>query len=346
MKEKTTYYDGTKLLSMQDLNGNKPEIYICTSNRSAGKTTWFNRYFLKRFKENNEKFLLLYRYKYEIDDCVDKFFKDIHGLFFPTDDFRAVNKNQIYKELIFNNKSCGYAISLNSADMIKKYSHLFSDVTRILFDEFQSENNSYLPDEIKKFISVHTSVSRGHGCQSRYVPVFMISNNVNILNPYYCELSISERLQADTKFLKGNGWVLEQGFNESAMLAQQNSIFMKAFSSNTYALYSSTRSYLYDDTAFIEKLTGASRYICTLRYDGNDYSIREYSNEGFLYCDNSVDKSYKIRVAVNADDMIPDYVMQSPSDSMVAVLRKFFNCGRFRFKNLQCKKAVINMLKY
>ena len=34
------FYDGTKLLSMTDLNGDKPEIYICTSNRSAGKTTW------------------------------------------------------------------------------------------------------------------------------------------------------------------------------------------------------------------------------------------------------------------------------------------------------------------
>ena len=29
------FYDGTKLLSMMDINGNKPEIYMCTSNRSA-----------------------------------------------------------------------------------------------------------------------------------------------------------------------------------------------------------------------------------------------------------------------------------------------------------------------
>lgn len=33
----TKYYDGTKLLSMTDLNGKKPEIFICTSNRTAGK---------------------------------------------------------------------------------------------------------------------------------------------------------------------------------------------------------------------------------------------------------------------------------------------------------------------
>ena len=31
------FYDGTKLLSLNDINGNKREIYICTFNRSAGK---------------------------------------------------------------------------------------------------------------------------------------------------------------------------------------------------------------------------------------------------------------------------------------------------------------------
>ena len=37
------YYDGTKLLSLKDINGNVPEIYICTTNRTGGKTTYFGR---------------------------------------------------------------------------------------------------------------------------------------------------------------------------------------------------------------------------------------------------------------------------------------------------------------
>ena len=340
------FYDGTKLLSMKDLNGNTPEIFLCTSNRSAGKTTWFNRYFIKRFKENNEKFILLYRFKYEIDDCVDRFFKDIKTLFYPNDDLRAISHNQIYKELLFNDKTCGYAISLNSADMVKKYSHLFSDTVRILFDEFQSENNQYLPDEIKKFISVHTSISRGQGKQSRYVPVYMLSNNVSVLNPYFCELGISERLEDNTKYLRGNGWVLEQGFNESAMLSQKNSLFMRAFEGNSYAEYSSSSSYLYNDTAFIEKLTGTSRYLCTFRFDGEEYSIREYPNAKCLYCDNSVDTSCKIKIAVNSSDMIPTYNLKTGNDTMLVTLRKYFNNGYFKFKNVKCKRAVLNMLKY
>ena len=47
-----TYYDGTKLLSMTDLTGQRPEIYLTSGNRSIGKTTWFSRYAVKDFIKN------------------------------------------------------------------------------------------------------------------------------------------------------------------------------------------------------------------------------------------------------------------------------------------------------
>ena len=70
------YYDGTKLLSMKDLDGQKPEIYICTANRTGGKTTYFNRYVTNRYLKHKEKFMLIYRFKYELDAIASKFFKD------------------------------------------------------------------------------------------------------------------------------------------------------------------------------------------------------------------------------------------------------------------------------
>ena len=345
---KNIFYDGTKLLSLVDLDGDKPEIIICTSNRSAGKTTWFNRYLVKKFIDKGEKFMLMYRYKYEIDDCADKFFKDIKGLFFPDYSLDAKSRNGVYKELFLNDKACGYAIALNSADNIKKYSHLFSDTARILFDEFQSETNDYLPDELSKFISIHTSIARGQGSQSRSVPVYMLSNNVNILNPYFVELGISDRLQENTNFLKGRGWVMEQGYNESAVKAQKSSKFMRAFAGNDYAEYSSSKSYLYNDTAFIEKLSGVSRYMCTIRFDGNNYAIREYQsdNGSCLYCDTRIDKSFRLRIAVRASDMLPTFYLKQNNDLTVLTLRRYFNNGWFRFKNQQCKTAVLQLLKY
>lgn len=343
----SAYYDGTKLLSMLDINGRKPEIYMCTTNRTGGKTTYFARLLVNRFLDRNEKFCLIYRYNYELDDCAQKFFKDINGLFFKGKTMTSKRKaSGIFHELYLDDKPCGYAVSLNSADQLKKYSHLFSDVARMFFDEFQSETNHYCSDEIKKLLSIHTSVARGQGEQIRYVPVYMCANPVSIINPYYVEMGISERLNDSTKFLKGDGFVLEQGFVKSASEAQKESGFNRAFSKNSYVAYSSQCVYLNDSVAFIEKPAGASRYLATLRYKGCDYAIREFAESGILYCDNRPDTSFKFKLTVTTDDHQINYVMLKRNDLFIANLRFFFERGCFRFKDLRCKEAVLKALSY
>ncbi|MBO7734675.1 MAG: phage DNA encapsidation protein [Methanobrevibacter sp.] len=349
------YYSGTRLLSMKDINGNTPELYLVTTNRTGGKTVWFSNFCLDQFRKGNGKFALIYRYNYELDNVADKFFKDIGKLFYPNYGMRSERKaNGIFHELyLYKNSdtsmqgvSCGYAISLNSADMIKKYAHFFSDTNRMLFDEFQSETNHYCADEVKKLISIHTSIARGQGEQVRYVPVYMLSNPVSIINPYYVELGISERLREDTKFLRGDGFVLEQGYVESASKAQKESAFNRAFSRNSYIAYSSECVYLNDNKAFIEKPTGSSRYLCTLRYNGTDYGIREFPEVGFVYCDDKPDMTYRNRISVTTEDHNVNYVMLRRNELFIANLRYYFEHGAFRFKNLKCKEAVLKALSY
>ena len=341
------YYDGTKLLSMLDINGNKPEIYMCTTNRTGGKTTYFGRLCINRFLDKGEKFGLLYRYNYELDDIVEKFYKDLGSLFFPN--YTMTSKRRAsgtFQELFLNDKSCGYGLSLNNADQIKKYSHLFSDIQRMIFDEFQSETNHYCEHETKKFVSVHTSIARGQGKQVRYVPVYMLSNPVSIINPYYVEMEISSRLKDDTKFLRGDGFVLEQGYIESASIEQKNSGFNRAFSKNSYTAYSSECVYLNDNKAFVEKPAGKSKYLCTLRYKGSDFALREYTESGLIYCDDKADSSFLTRIAVTTDDHNINYIMLKRNDFFLSNLRYFFEHGCFRFKDMRCKEAVLSALSY
>lgn len=341
------YYDGTKLLSLLDIENNKPEIYIVTTNRTGGKTVYFSRMLVNRYKKNNSKFAILYRYNYELDDCADKFFKDIKRLFFPNDVMTSRRKaSGIYHELFINEQSCGYAISINSADVLKKYAHLFSDVDSIMFDEFQPEDNKYCPNEVRKFISIHTSIARGNGEQYRYVPVYMISNPVTLINPYYIELGISNRLQEGTKFLKGNGFVLEQGYVESAALSQQQGGFNKAFSSNEYIAYSTQCIYLNDNKTFIEKVSGKSNYVVTLKYNNKQYAIREFSELGIMYCDTNVDFTFPHKITVTTDDHEINYIMLKQNNLFLSSLRFYFEKGCFRFKDLQCKEAVLKALSY
>ena len=341
------YYDGTKLLSMLDLNGKKPEIYMCTTNRTGGKTTYFGRLCVNRFLDKGEKFGLIYRYNYELDDVADKFFKDLKGLFFPDKTMTAKKRAKgIFQELFINDKSCGYAIALNSSDSIKKYSHLFSDITRMIFDEFQSESNHYCTDEITKFLSIHTSIARGQGEQVRYVPVFMLANQVSIINPYYVSMGICNRLNSETKFLRGDGYVLEQGFIETASDSQKESGFNRAFKENNYVAYSSENVYLNDNYSFIEKPTGKSRYICTLKYKGNDFGVKEFAESGFIYCDDKPDSTFPMKITVTTDDHSINYVMLKRNDFFLSNLRYLFERGCFRFKDMRCKEAILNALSY
>lgn len=343
----SNYYDGTKLLSLTDINGNRPEIYMCTTNRTGGKTTYFGRLVVNRFLDKREKFGLLYRYNYELDDCAEKFFNDIGELFFNGHTMTSKKRAKgIYHELYLNGEPCGYAVSINSADQVKKNSHLFSDVKRLIFDEFQSESNTYCPNEIKKFISVHTSMARGQGEQYRYLPVYMLSNPVSIINPYYVELGISSRLTDETRFLRGDGFVLEQGFVESAADAQKSSGFNKAFARNSYVAYSSESVYLNDNKAFVDRPQGVGRYMATLKYNGQTYGIREFAEAGVIYCDDRADETFPLKITVTTDDHELNYVMLKRNDLFLFNLRYYFERGCFRFKDLRCKEAVLKSLSY
>lgn len=346
MKE-SVYYDGTKLLSLSDKNGEKPEIYVSTSNRSAGKTTYFNRLAVNAFLKRGEKFGLIYRFKYELSDIADKFFKDINGLFFPEHEMSSERKaGGIYHDLFIDDMHCGYAFALNSADQIKNYSHLFSDVSRLIFDEFQSETNNYCHDEIRKFISLHMSIARGQNKQVRYVPVYMISNPVTLINPYYVEWNISSRIKADTRYLKGDGFVLEQGFNESASRANKESAFNRAFSQNRYMEYAAQNVYLNDNTAFVEKPDGIGKYLATIKYNNYTFGIREYAEAGIIYCDDHADMSFPFKLTVTTDDHDINYVMLKKNDLFLSSLRYYFDKGCFRFKDLKCKDAILKVLSY
>ena len=347
------YYDGAKLLSLRDLDGNVPEIFICTANRTAGKTTYFAKMMVNRFLKRGEKFILIYRFNYELDNCAEKFFKDIGSLFFPEWTMTSIKcAKGIYHKLSLvygdqeEGRECGYAIALNNADQIKKMSHLFSDAASMMFDEFQSETNHYCADEVSKLISVHTSVARGQGKMVRYVPIYMIGNPVTILNPYYTALGITDRLNEKTRFLRGHGYVMEQGFNEAAANAITGSGFNRAFSEDKYIAYSAQGVYLNDVKTFIERPEGRSKYLTTLKCDGREYAVRSFPDEGIIYCDDRPDQSYPSKISVTTEDHNINYVMLRANDLFIQQLRYFFDRGCFRFKDLRCKNAILKALSY
>ena len=349
------FYDGTKLLNLKDINKETPEIFISTSNRSAGKTTFFGKKLVNDFLKNGKKFILMYRYAYELNDVCDKFFSEIQRLFFPTLIMGQESREKdTFVELFLKDitkgdedkVACGYALALNKADNIKKCSHLLADAEVILFDEFQSESGQYAGNEVQKFHSIHTSIARGGGQQVRYLPVIMISNFVSLLNPYYTAMHISERLQLNTNYLRGDGWVLEQGFNETASTAQKESAFNRAFGDSDYNKFSSEKFYLNDNNAFVKKMEGDSRYMFTLKYEGNWYGVRYYSKQRIVYISKSADLSHGMKFAVQVSDMSSETTMIKTVPGYINRLREIFDMGQIRFQDLNCKAAFFTLISY
>jgi hypothetical protein len=330
---------------MKDLDGEEPAIYIVTTNRSAGKTTYFLKKALEDFKKFGSKVVLLYRYQYELSACSD-IFKDVMKLY-PQygEEMKALpHAKGLYYEMFLDGESFGFSVYLSNPDALKKYSPIFAEVDNIIMDEFQSEKGKYLPKEVEKFQSIYLTIARGGGKQSRHVNIFMLGNMVTIMNPYFIQFDIHKRLKDNTNFMRGNGWVAEFGFNESASKAIKENGFFKAFKNEDYMSYSTEKVYLHDADIFIEKPKGRAKYICTIVHDGNSYGVREYFDEGVLYVSKKPDNSCKQVIAFKASDHNQNTIMLNHYSYLWKNIRDAFNNGYLRFDDMKAKSAIFDIL--
>ena len=174
----------------------------------------------------------------------------------------------------------------------------------------------------------------------------MLSNKVSLINPYFLSLGISDRLRDDTKFLRGDGFVLEQTYMEEVANAQLDSAFNRAFKNESYVAYAAQNVYLNDNTAFIEKPEGTSTYIATFRNDVTDYAVRYYPKANVYFVDKSIDTDYKVKLSFDPNSHDANYIMVGSSSPFVLTLKVAFERGMVRFKNQECKHAFFECLRY
>ena len=345
----TEYYSCKKLLTLKDKNRQVPDIFISDGNRTAGKSVAWKTHLMNRYfnaDSDINQFLLLYRNKYELSGCDDKFFGDIERIFYQGHTMTSKKIGEgIAVVLYMDGEPCGFATCLSMASKLKPMSGIFARVAHMLFDEYQDEDGKYLQDEVKKLMSIHTSIARGDGKQTRRVPLYMASNTVSVLNPYYDALGINKQLKSDTKILRGDGWVYERTFNENAKNAFQAQAFNRAFQHSDYYKYASENVYLNDNNALIEQPSGNSQYYLTIKYNGEWFNFRKYDN--VMYADEGADHGYPRRICFNVNDVTDDrVVMVGRFDGNVMILREWFQTGRMRFRNLKCKNMVYDLLAY
>ena len=339
------YYSPKPILRVKDLDNEEPAIYMITTNRSGGKTTAFLKKSLADFKSDGSQVLFLYRYSYELSSCAD-IYADVLNLY-PQYGFEVksfTHAKGLFYELQLDKQTLGYAVSLSNPDALKKYSPIFAKVKMIIFDEFQVETGRYLPKEVEKLQSIYLTVARGGGKQSRAVKVFMLSNMVSIMNPYFIEFGIHKRLRDNTHFLRGNGWVAEFGYISSASKAIKENGFFKAFKGSAYMNFSTESIYLHDADVFVQKPKGKSKYIFTIIHDGISYGVREYFETGIIYVSGKPDNSCRNVVTFKASDHNQTTMMLNHYSFLWKNIRDAYNNGYLRFDDVKAKNAIFDIL--
>lgn len=347
------YYNGSNLLKQKDKNGNKAGIFMSNTNRSAGKTTFFGIEFLKDFINKGDQFLIISRKKNEIEEP-ETLFEEVLDLYFPD----ALMHSKTYvKRLItaiyFDNKICGFAICLKDAVALKKYSAVFSKVATGFMDELQPEDGYYLKNEVSLMKSIIKTVSRGRGTQARYVRWVFLSNNITIMNPYFLQMkiykdipeNISELAKKQDIYIKGNGYVCEFAYNESAANEAAKNPAMNAFLDDNESDISTTAEFMVKTNSFIvKKMGGKMDYLFTLKYNGKFYAIRRVKKNGYIYVTSSYDPSFKTIIAINGSDHDEMTVQLQCNTFYMATLRDSYCVGIMRFSDLDAKNTIIELL--
>lgn len=342
MAQYVDYYTYTSLLSQKDIEGETPEVYLVCTNRTGGKTTSALRLLVKNWLNKRRKFMVIYRYKNELADLGNTLFNDVKNLFFEkhTFDSTSPSNKKRYSELIIDDDVAGYAVALNDAYKLKKFSHVFNSVMDMYMDEFQSEDGRYLPDEVERLFSLHTSVARGNGKQSRYVRLIMSSNAISVLNPYYDALGVYKS-KPGKEFTRGVGWVLQTTLVESASQAQSQSRFNKAFSGCIANKMNTTIEYINDSDKMICKCPATARYRCTLYCDGTPFGVKE--DGGLIYVTESCDPTYPLCIS---KETIAVDVGRGRNEITRKMYRTKLDSCLFRFETQKCKSATLHCLSY
>lgn len=343
----STYYDSTKLLTMMDLFGNKPEIYMVCGNRTGGKTFNFKRLLLNKFIKRGEKFCWLVRYSKEMDGIADNFIADVGPKKFPGKILtqKSVGKD-LYTELFLDGESCGYCVPLNSADTVKKYSARLSDVCNMYLDEFQAENK-YCPNEVNKFMSIHTSIARGGASHVRYVPVYMSSNTFSLFNPYFNALGVTRRMQYGAKFIRGDGWILEINFNEEASKEYLESAFARAFANNgatqKFNQYQASVEFVRDSKAFIQHIDGPKTCVLRIVYNGTSYGLWTSEKYNCYYFSKKFDPGFSA-ITFSDNDHCEKILYVSRRSPIIKNLLDYFDRGMVFFEDLDCKNTFMEFM--
>ena len=303
--------------------------------RGHGKTYCYTKKCIDIGLEQKKiSFVVLVRYKEDINAIKDDWWSIVEHLY-PDYIFYS-QRNIIYARNSLESFPIGEFIALKQYMRAKRKPR--PNVRIIFFDEFLNEENDYLANEITAFTNIVDSIMRNRD----NVRVFLVSNHISVLNPYFNYFGIT---QLGKRFTRGlHDSILE--FTDSAEFIEfrKNTKFGKSIEGTEYGEYAMMGKFLLDDMTNVSKVPDSTcHHEFNLILEGIPMEV--CTMENILYIRRSKDKT-AIAFTPYVDDAVLGAIFCTKSLNHFDYIVSKFTNDEIMYESLEIKNAIINFVRF
>lgn len=239
-------------------------------------------------------------------------------------------------------ETIGYVIPLNiKMDYFKRTGNQFYNIDCFYFDEFQPEDESYLPDEIGCLVRIYETIARGKGEVERYIPIILTSNTVAVNNPYFKYTGLSRNIQSNTRFYRGDGVVYERPTVTGLSEKRKNSYLHRSLAK--YFQETGDNTFINDDGSLVEHPDkwGRGLYLAALKVGPRVYGLYEYPQKRLFYVSRSIDPNNKYIYSLYIDNHQKNTPLLKTSP-LLRDIRDHIYEGRLRVADQQIQNDLLD----
>lgn len=336
---------------------------VIEGNRFGGKSVGVGVYALADYFNYGYRCCFVTRYKDDMEDSkilpLESFWKKAWR-FINSDEERVpeIEKHELSFKghyAYIDGKLFCYPASLSVSGKTKTAD--FDNVRKIIFDEYVSEDNRELNDEVTCIYRLYDTIARGRDDALKTTSMIFISNCITKASTLKEELGISREVRPDTKRIdrgEEKGWIYERITNKAVSEEYNKSAIAKAQRcgdiGQAYSGYAQDNEFK-DNENFVQVKPpkGNYTYMCNITYQGNVYAIKYYRKENkYYFTDKGVNEEFIYNYAMTKEDhsFNTSLILDKNIRDRLVQYKLHFGVGDFLFSSLKCKSVFMDIYKY
>lgn len=330
--DESIFYDAHDILSYKRLYN------VVMGVRGHGKTDNTTKKCIEKgIQQKKVSFIVLVRYKEDIRNIKDNWWDVCSDRCFP--EYQFFSKGRvIYAKNEVETFPIGEIVALNEYTRAKRVPRPY--VKYIVFDEFLNEDNDYLNDEVTKFLSVCDSIIR----LREDVRVFLITNHVTTLNPYFDYFGFVKL--PEKRFLKGeHNSILEFTDSDEFVKYRETTKFGSSVKGTKYGSFALEGKFLLDDSTNVyPNPSGKFNYLYNIVLEGLNISV--YMVSGLMFFDECKDKTRLSYTPYVEDAKVFGATFCEKGFKYFQHINKYFMKDEVMYSSLMVKNTIIEFIRF